>query len=244
MGLLAALRERFHDEDVSLDLDDIQALILRNRPEPYFGLHAMLHVDDPAGGRDLMARLAPHIPSAAGFTEDLESWTGVAVSFAGLQALGLPEESLASFPMAFQQGMAARADILRDVGENAPEHWDEGFRDRRCHIALTIYAADEGALARAVGTAMDELDASSGVTLLGTHAFGADEEAKNPFGFRDGIAQPTIKGSGVEPSPATRRPSPPASSSWARTARRAAHSGVPQPTSSGATAAMSCSASS
>lgn len=97
MGLLAALRERFHDEDVSLDLDDIQALILRNRPEPYFGLHAMLHVDDPAGGRDLMARLAPHIPSAAGFTEDLESWTGVAVSFAGLQALGLPEESLASF---------------------------------------------------------------------------------------------------------------------------------------------------
>jgi Dyp-type peroxidase family len=131
--------------------------------------------------------------------------------------------------MAFQQGMAARADILRDVGENAPEHWDEGFRDRRCHIALTIYAADEGALARAVGTAMDELDASSGVTLLGTHAFGADEEAKNPFGFRDGIAQPTIKGSGVEPFPGDQEAIAPGEFILGEDSETGSPLGVPQP---------------
>ena len=122
MSVLSAIRDRFRREDVSLQLDDIQALILRNRPEPYVGLHAMLHIDEAEGGRDLIARLAEHIPSAECFTEDLDAWTGVAISHAGLVALGVPRETLETFPQAFQQGMAARADILRDVGENAPEH--------------------------------------------------------------------------------------------------------------------------
>ncbi|MDM7256171.1 MAG: hypothetical protein P3W90_005775, partial [Paracoccus sp. (in: a-proteobacteria)] len=68
MSVLSASRDRFRREDVSLQLDDIQALILRNRPEPYVGLHAMLHIDEAEGGRDLIARLAEHIPSAECFT--------------------------------------------------------------------------------------------------------------------------------------------------------------------------------
>ena len=66
MGLRSALHQRFHRDEVSLQLDDIQALILRNRPEPYVGVHAMLHIDDPAGGRDLVARRAPPHPTAGG----------------------------------------------------------------------------------------------------------------------------------------------------------------------------------
>lgn len=121
MGLITANRDRFRREDVTLQLDDIQALILRNRPEPYVGIHAMLHIDDTYGGRDLIAQLAPHIPSAEGFHDDLDAWTGVAFSHEGLKALGVPEATLKTFPLAFQQGMAARAEILRDFGENAPE---------------------------------------------------------------------------------------------------------------------------
>ena len=201
MALLSRIKQRFSRDKVDLQLDDIQALILRNRPEPYCGVHAMLHVDEAEGGRDLIARLAPHIPSADGFHDDLDAWTGVAISHAGLKALGLPEDTLKTFPLPFQQGMAARADILRDFDENAPEHWDEAFREGHCHIALTIYAVDKAALDKAVEKAKGELDKSSGVTLLGTHEFAADEEAKNPFGFRDSIAQPDIKGSGVDPWP-------------------------------------------
>ena len=63
-GLLHRLRERFHRDKVALRLDDIQALILRSRPEPYVGVHAMLHVDEAEGGRDLLRRLTPHIGSA------------------------------------------------------------------------------------------------------------------------------------------------------------------------------------
>ena len=205
MGFLADLKARFKREHVTLALDDIQALILRSRPEPYVGIHAMLHVDDAAGGRDLVRRIAEHIPSAAGWTEERDAWMGVAISFAGLKALGVPEASLASFPLPFQHGMAARAAQLRDVGENAPEHWDEAFRPGTCHIALTIYARDEAARDVAVAKAMGELERSSGVTLVGTHAFGADADAKNPFGFRDSISQPAIAGSGVDPLPGQER---------------------------------------
>jgi len=205
MGFLSDLKARFKREHVTLALDDIQALILRSRPEPYVGIHAMLHVDDAAGGRDLVRRIAEHIPSAAGWTEERDAWMGVAISFAGLQALGVPEASLASFPLPFQQGMAARAAQLRDVGENASEHWDDAFRPGTCHIALTIYARDEAARDAAVGKAMGELERSHGVTLVGTHAFGADADAKNPFGFRDSISQPAIAGSGVDPLPGQER---------------------------------------
>ena len=205
MGFLQHLAERFRREKVTLQLEDIQALILRSRPEPYVGIHAMLHVDEAAGGRDLLGRLAPHIPSAANWTEDLTAWIGVAISHAGLKALGVPEASLASFPLSFRQGMAARAEQLRDFGENAPDRWEDAYRDDRCHIALTIYAVDQARLDEAVGRAMAEYDASQGVTLIGTHSFGADADAKNPFGFRDSISQPTVAGAGIDPQPGQER---------------------------------------
>ena len=110
MGILQELSARFRPDKVKLQLDDIQALILRSRPEPYVGIHSMIHVDEAAGGRDLLRRLADHIPAASGWTDELDSWTGVAISYDGLKALGLPETSLESFPLAFQQGMAARAE--------------------------------------------------------------------------------------------------------------------------------------
>jgi Dyp-type peroxidase family len=205
MTFLTDLKARFVREHVTLALDDIQALILRARPEPYVGIHAMLHIDDAAGGRDLIRRMADHIPSAAGWTDDRDAWMGMALSFQGLKALGVPESSLNSFPLPFQQGMAQRAEQLRDVGSNAPEHWDDAFQPGTCHIALTIYARDEAALNVAIDKAMGELERSHGVTLIGKHAFGADEEAKNPFGFRDSISQPAIAGSGVAPLPGQER---------------------------------------
>ncbi|MDN4061675.1 Dyp-type peroxidase [Massilia sp. YIM B02769] len=205
MGLLNDLKARFRRERVTLALDDIQALILRSRPEPYVGIHAMLHFDDAEGGRDLVRRLAAHIPSAAGWTDDRDAWIGAALSFQGLKALGLPEASLKTFPLPFQQGMAGRAEQLRDFDVNAPEHWDEAFHPGVCHLALTIYARDEAALEVARAKAMGELARSHGVTLVGTHAFGADADAKNPFGFRDSISQPAVAGSGVDALPGQER---------------------------------------
>ncbi len=49
----------------ALDLNEIQATVLRHRPEPYFGTHIMLRIDDARAGRLFLRRLAPHVASAA-----------------------------------------------------------------------------------------------------------------------------------------------------------------------------------
>src|SRR6187455_1430048 len=99
---------------VTVDLDEIQATVLRYRPEPYYGSHIMLHVEDARAGRELLRGLTPHVDSAADWWRAGQTWMSVAITHAGLVALGVPEDSLQSFPEAFRVGMAARADQLLD----------------------------------------------------------------------------------------------------------------------------------
>src|SRR5882762_3512774 len=73
---------------VAVDLHDIQATILRHRPEPYFGTHVFLHINDPHGGREFLRRLAPHIGSAADWWNVVDAWIAVAITYPGLVALG------------------------------------------------------------------------------------------------------------------------------------------------------------
>jgi membrane fusion protein, multidrug efflux system len=49
-----------------------------------------------------------------------QSWAALALTFEGLRALGGPEESPAT--VEFREGMAARAEILGDADESAPDH--------------------------------------------------------------------------------------------------------------------------
>ena len=115
---------------VTVELDDIQATVLRYRPEPYYGTHVMLHVDDARAGREFLRRLTPHVDSAADWWQAGEAWISVAISYSGLVALGLPEDSLQSFPEAFRVGMAARADQLLDYGDERPEALGRAVRER------------------------------------------------------------------------------------------------------------------
>jgi deferrochelatase/peroxidase EfeB len=134
----------------TLELDDIQAAVLRARPEPYFGTHAILEITDAAAGRELQGRLAPRITSAARWDEPVPAWTVLAISYRGLETLGLPEQSLASFPANFRAGMAARAERLRDTGPNAPQNWEFPFGSGRAHVAVSVYADCEEAWPEAV----------------------------------------------------------------------------------------------
>ena len=79
------------------------------RPHPYAGAYLALRIDDRRSGRELLRRLIPLLDPVTPFDPGRPVSLGVGLSFAGLKALGVPEESLASFAPEFQQGMAARA---------------------------------------------------------------------------------------------------------------------------------------
>src|SRR6267142_2320825 len=136
-----------------VDLHDIQATVLRHRPEPYFGAHLFLHITDAHGGREFLRRLAPHIGSASNWWSAEDSWIAVAISYPGLVALGLPEDSLQSFPEAFRMGMAARAEKLCDYGANDPKHWDRPFGSGQIHIQISIMSDTEEKWRRTMETA-------------------------------------------------------------------------------------------
>jgi Dyp-type peroxidase family len=191
---------------VTVDLDDIQATVLRYRPEPYYGTHAMFGVEDAQAGREFVRRLTPYVDSAAEWWQAGEAWTSIAISYTGLVALGVPQDSLQSFPEAFRVGMAARADKLLDDGPNDPKNWEKPFGTGEIHIAVSIFSESEEKWRRAMETARQQYQGFSGVNLLLMQDFGAQPGDLNPLGYRDSIGQPPIEGSGVEPLPGQGRP--------------------------------------
>jgi hypothetical protein len=76
----------------------------------------------------MLRRIIPYVaPAEDWWLPTLPGWLGIAFTFGGLRALGLPQASLDSFPQEFREGMAARASILNDVGNDAPANWEYPF---------------------------------------------------------------------------------------------------------------------
>ena len=157
----------------TVDLDQIQATVLRPRPAPYFGTHVLLRVNDAQAGRAFLRRLTPHIDSAAAWWSAVTPWLAVGISYAGLKALGVPEDSLQSFPVAFRDGMAARARQLGDVGLNDPKNWDQPYGKSDVHIGVSAFSDSEEDRRRILGIAREQIEGFSGVSVLAMQDFGA-----------------------------------------------------------------------
>src|SRR5262249_23323677 len=166
-----------------LELQEIQATVLRPRPAPYFGAHVALRIDDARAGRELLRRLLPHVDSASNWWMDAKAWMSVAISYAGLQALGVPSGSLDSFPEAFRVGMAARAEQLHDVGLNDPKNWQPLFGKSQIHIGLSVFADSEATWRSVMATAHEQYRNLHGITVLDIQDFGAQPDDRNSLGY-------------------------------------------------------------
>src|SRR5215467_1086840 len=181
-----------------LEFDDIQSGVLRPRPVPYAGTYIMLRIDDCAAGHQLLKRLTPAIASAADLTSPAgDAWVGVALSYHGLSALGVPQASLESFSPEFQQGMAARAVELGDVGASAPENWEQPWGTSEVHLVIAALAPDQTRLAKVLSPARQAYQQIPGVTVIYRQDCYQLSTGREPFGFRDAISQPAIEGSGL-----------------------------------------------
>ena len=151
----------------------------------------------------------PPTDGTGGVTQirDASRWTtkppavlNVGFTHRGLGALGVRRSTLDGFPTEFRDGpQGTRAAKLGDIGESAPEHWDDGMADGdRVHLIWTIHAQTLDGV-EAVHAELDEaLGASvSPVASYDGRAFSDYEGRTNDrvhFGYLDGISQPRIQG--------------------------------------------------
>lgn len=207
---------------IRLDLADLQGNIHRPYGRFNFPLsrHLFFRIADPAGGRHFVEKLRSDVTSAEPWIEPPPIAMNLGFTYAGLRALDLPTRTLRLLPDEFIDGMHCRSEILGDVGDSAPEHWDPAWREAQAaHVWVGLFAgADgEGAPLPALGVFTDEIIARAGdcegVTLLEGH--GADGSlrwqdcqslmmtlsdgtktpcAREHFGYTDAISDPVFRG--------------------------------------------------
>ncbi len=181
-----------------LELDDIQSGVLQARPSPYAATYILFRIDDPNDGKELLRRLSLVVSSAAKPAASvLDAGLGVAISFQGMKVLGVPQSSLDSFPLEFQQGMAARADELGDTGESSPERWEKPLGTPDVHLVLAALAPDKPRLETLLARGREAYHQLPGVTAIWRQDCYSLANEKEAFGFRDGISHPAVEGSGV-----------------------------------------------
>jgi Dyp-type peroxidase family len=194
---------RRRGKPATIELEDIQGNVLRGYTMPA-AAYLWLRIVDVAEARALMRRMLPQVATAAPWATAPATALNVAFTFAGLHALGLPQPVLDSFPDAFREGMAARADRLGDRGPSAPSNWEPGFD--RAHVLVTVSAVDGAHLAAALESVIGEDAEMRAVALVHLQRAEALAGGRDHFGFFDGIAQPAIHGSGVAPRPGDGQP--------------------------------------
>ena len=185
-----------------VELDDIQATVLRYRPEPYYGTHVML------AGRGCAGR--PRVPAEA---DSARRFRRRVVE--GRRSLDLGRHHL------LRAGGAGRAGRLAPELPGSVPSGDGRARGRaprprrerpdalgaavRRPGASTSASASSATPRRSGAAPWKWRGATTrdapGLKVLMTQDFGAQPGDLNPLGYKDSIGQPAIEGSGVEPLP-------------------------------------------
>jgi Dyp-type peroxidase family len=188
--------------DLELNPGDLQCCILTKPPGNRGGL-VLLRVAQPAQAVAWLSTAPVNKDNDATAPDGV--WRQVALTLAGLKALGVPAARLDRFPQAFKEGMAARAGLLGDVRHNHPTHWKlaphvnktDRIDPAYAHVLvqLRFHAAEPGEFF----TDADELrlrelaqalTAGTGLALLAIEPMRSNAADKEHFGFKDGISQP------------------------------------------------------
>ena len=184
--------------DTGLELDDIQFGVLHQRPASYVGTYLLLRIDDREAGQELIGRLLPVIESARSSSDPARhAWVSVAFTYQGLKALGVPQDSLDSFVPEFRQGMAARAADLGDTGDSSPDHWEKPLGRPEVHVALSVLSPDAERLASLRERARRAHEELAGVEVIWRQDCYQLPTGRTSLGFKDGIGQPAMEGSGI-----------------------------------------------
>lgn len=207
--------------DTHLELANIQGLVVSgydSRPVAAYAVFTL--TDDVAAARRWLRGLLDRLQFGDFLTTPRleqpllkEICLNVAFTYAGLQKLGVGQETLGGLHESFRAGMASphKSRQLGDDGKSSPEHWEWGGPKSPVHGILCVFAGkrpEEGGAPLTAETVPEEeervkaalvreLLPENGVALvkfLPTHCSLPHELRKEHFGFRDGISNPAIEG--------------------------------------------------
>jgi Dyp-type peroxidase family len=184
------------------ELRDIQGLVLSGYGHLEYASFIYFRIDDGAAARRLLGTVLDRI-SDAGPWERRPDGTKVkpqvvvnlAFTHTGFEALGLPPDTLNSFSREFIVGMAERAPFLGDDGPSDPETWEVGGpHNERLDALMMLYGASSEVLEQWRAEHREFIRQTHGGIKVIDIADGCRHHTPmEPFGFRDGISQPTVE---------------------------------------------------
>jgi Dyp-type peroxidase family len=181
-----------------LNETDIQGFVLRGYNMPV-ARYCFCRLESPERARAFLRALLPIVTTGRLWDRKPDSTLNIAFTFEGLKALDLPLDTLISFPPEFQLGMRARAGILGDTGDNAPDRWDPVWQTGHVHLWIAINAVSPQALETRYEALGALAETTGGIHLLATQDSGnlvidGQVSPKEHFGYTDGFGNPDYLG--------------------------------------------------
>ena len=173
-----------------LDLRDVQGLVRFGFGALKDASYFLLNIRDATAARSWIEKA----PITTAEILDSPPKTALQLAFTpqGLKALDVAEDVLAGFSPEFLFGMAgdqSRSRRLGDVAASSPETWKWGGPGNVPHMLVMIYA--QTGLLEGFTRAIQNAEWNAAFEILDCLPT-SDLHGTEPFGFADGISQPTV----------------------------------------------------
>lgn len=183
-----------------LELSEIQSYLINDYKEMGSSKYYLMQVQDATAAKNFVATIADNITHANASIND----TALNIGFTskGLIALGYNnEENMHTFSREFREGMVTdhRQRLLGDFESSDPSKWQWGGPGNdRVDMIMMIFGKNEAIAENYFQSLKQKFE--SGFSVVHTLNGKSLPNEREHFGFRDGISQPVIKGSGVKPA--------------------------------------------
>jgi Dyp-type peroxidase family len=183
---------------------DIQGILASGYDHLSYARFVFLKIVDPDAARNWLSAITTLITTAQyPETHKPGACLNFAVSWKGLEKLGV-SKLLKDCPNEFVRGMNTQEArmILGDTGASHPDKWEYGREEGEpLHLLLLLYGKTNEDLQSLYQKVCGQCQGVCGATesnglliVKEQNSVRAQDDYREPFGFRDGISQPPVKG--------------------------------------------------